>query len=302
MEQRIALVTGATAGIGLATATELTRRGHRVILGARGEDRAEAARVHVLQHTGVRPDVLYLDLADLDTVRAAADQLTHRVPRLDVLVNSAGHTFLEHARTVQGHEASFGVNVLGPFLLTSLLEPLLAASFKARIVDLAGIYALRGEIDVDDLFFDKRGFDLWRVANTTQQARVMLVEERAHRLPPHVTINAVHPGAVLTDAQKHLPWHVRLLLHTVMRPGFVKPPAGAAPVVHLATSPQLEGVTGRFFRRFREQPTGHDPAVTGALWVRCLDLVAPGDMVDLTPRTGRNHPAPTASASPQEAV
>ena len=267
-------VTGSTSGIGRATAIELARRGHHVILGARDETKAAEVQRQVADVAGIAPDVVPFDLGHLDSVRTAADELLQTLPHLDVLVNSAGHTFLEPATTVDGLDASFGVNVLGPFLLTSLLQPVLERAERARIVDLAGMYALKGQLDVDDLFFERRGFDLWRVANTTQQARVVLVEEWARRLPRHVKINAVHPGAVLTNAQRHLPWHLRLLIHTVMRPGFIRVERGAAPVVRLAVDADVASVTGRFYKRFRPVDTSHEAALAEALWDRCATLTA----------------------------
>lgn len=265
-------VTGSTSGIGHATALELARRGHLVTLGARDEAKARVVQEHLAEITGEAPQVVLFDLGDLHSIRRAAHELSTNHPTLDVLVNSAGHTFLQPTTTVDGIEASFGVNVVGPFLLTNLLQPLLERAERARIVDLAGIYALKGQLDVDDLGFERRGFDVWAVANTTQQARVLLVEERARRLPAHVTVNAVHPGAVLTNAQRGLPWYVQLLIHTVMRPGFVRPARGAAPVVRLAVDDDVWGVTGRFYKRFRPIQTHHDPTLAATLWERCTTL------------------------------
>ena len=274
MDPSIALVTGASSGIGQAVAQALASKVAILILAVRSAEQAAAAVESVRTFGAATVTTVVVDLASQSAIHRAATLLRGRFGRLDILVNSAGHTYFERERTGDGLEASFAMNVLGPFLLTNLLHPMLTRASHARIVDLAGIYQRNGEIDLDDLGFERRGFDVWKVSQTTQQARVMLAQERARRLPGSVTVNAVHPGAVLTNAQKGLPWHVRLLIHTVLRPGFVNPARGAAPVVRLAIDPEVAGITGRFFNRYRETDVDYPPEHTSALWNRCAELVA----------------------------
>jgi NAD(P)-dependent dehydrogenase (short-subunit alcohol dehydrogenase family) len=217
------------------------------------------------------------DLASLRSVRAFADAVTARFPRIDALVNNAGVVPEKREVTEDGFEHLLAVTFLGPFLLTTLLLPHLENEVRAgRVVNLAGIYHRHGVLDLDDLMFERRPWELGAVNAQAQLARVVFTVELARRtVPRECTANAVHPGAVKTHAQDHAPLWAKLLIATVARPVFVDAEEGARPVVHLVGAPELEGISGRFFDRLHEAdlaPTAIDPELGTALWERATEL------------------------------
>ena len=172
------LVTGANAGIGRATALAVARTGARVVLLCRNPRKGKLA-LQELREASSNADLhlVLADLGDFDAVRAAAEQVLTRFDRLDVLVNNAGHTFPRRELTASGVEATLAVNVLGPFLLTELLIPRLRESEPARIVNLAGMYYARGELELDDLEYARRPYSSMAAACQAQLARVLLTVE-----------------------------------------------------------------------------------------------------------------------------
>lgn len=267
------LVTGANAGIGLHTAKGLAVRGGRVILLCRDEAKGRAA----VEEVGHEAELVLADLTDHDAVRRAAGEILERFDALHVLINNAGTFSMDRRVDARGVERSFSAGYLGHFLLTSLLRERLEASAPARVIHLAGISHRKGQLDLDDPWFERRPWDAWAANKQTQLARVVFAVELARRLEgTGVTSNAVHPGAVLTDTTRAAPWWARLLIHTVLRPGFVRPPRGARPVVWLAARPELAEVTGRFFDRQREAElvgAARDPGLGTRLWEFSEDLI-----------------------------
>ena len=278
MDRGVFLVTGANSGIGRATARALARGGEVVVMACRDPARGEAARTALLAEVpGAELHVLRCDLAELASVRSFAAEVSARFSGVRALIHNAGVYPRERTLTVDGFELMLAVGFLGPFLLTHLLRPALLAGAPARVVQLAGIYHRRGSIDLTDLQWQRRPWDRAAANNQVQLARVIFMVELARRLDGlGVTANAVHPGAVLTEALDQAPWYLRLLAHTLARPGFVRPDRGAAPVIRLASAPDLAHVSGRFFDRF--VPAPHVPAaldgeVAARLWAQAERLV-----------------------------
>jgi NAD(P)-dependent dehydrogenase (short-subunit alcohol dehydrogenase family) len=277
---RTIVVTGASSGIGEATARLLARAGDTVVMACRRLDRGEAAAARIrAAEPSLRGALIPMacDLASLRSVRAFAGDVLSRVPRIDALVNNAGVVPRKRELTEDGFEHVLAVSFLGPFLLTSLLLPALRSGPRAgRIVNLAGIYHRHGVLEFDDLMFERRAWTLGAVNAQAQLARVALTVELARRVPAReCTSNAVHPGAVKTHAQDHAPLWAKLLMSTVARPVFVGPEEGAEPVVHLVGASELEGISGRFFDRMHESalvPQAVDPETGERLWQRATEL------------------------------
>ena len=248
--ERVVLVTGATSGIGLETARALARGGALVVLGVRDPVRGQAVADEI-ERGGGRAQVLPIDLSSFASVREAARRFIEAHPRLDVLVNNAGVALRTRQVTADGHERTWETNFLGGFLLTRLLLPALKAAPRPRVVNVASEAHRTGRIDWSNLELE-RGYGGFHAYSNTKLAQILFTRELARR-EPRVAVNAVHPGTIATSIWRELPpwlrWAPRLL--------FPSPARGAAPVVRLASAPELDGVTGRYFEKLREVEPSH---------------------------------------------
>ena len=270
---KVCAVTGANSGIGEEVSLGLARLGASVLLLCRRLAEAERVRQRILvARPGADVSIVPCDLADFASVRRAAAQMLNGWPRLDVLVHNAGATFPQRTVTPDDIEATLAVDVVGPFLLTSLLCDRLQAC-RGRVITMTGIYQRKGYVDLADLHFRRRPYDWLEANNQAQRGRWLFTSELARRAPDLATV-AVHPGAVLTGAQARLPRLVRLLARTLARPGFVRAEVGAIPALRLAARPDMVQSSGRFFDRCRLAPDRADPLLARAFWTACEDMTA----------------------------
>jgi NAD(P)-dependent dehydrogenase (short-subunit alcohol dehydrogenase family) len=269
MRGKICLVTGATAGIGLATARELARRGASVFIVGRSPERAEAA-VNQIRSESSTPEIGWFagDLSSLADVRRLAASVRDRCPRLDVLINNAGGIFLTREESVDGIEMTWALNHLSYYLLTSLLLPQLAAGHPARIVNVASDAHKGASINFDDVEGKSR-YSAWRAYQQSKLANVLFTFELARRLEgTSVTANALHPGFVNTQIFRHQTfraWLVRRVADLIA----LSPERGARTSVYLASSPDVAKVSGRYFAK--EKPVNSsaqslDRAAASRLW------------------------------------
>jgi NAD(P)-dependent dehydrogenase (short-subunit alcohol dehydrogenase family) len=268
-----ALVTGATNGIGRVTARELARRGARVLFVARDRARGEATAAEIREASGGRPpDLLVADLSSQREVRRLAQEVRDRTPRLDLLVNNAGAIFEERKLSADGLEMTFALNHLAYFLLTLELLPLVAAGSASRIVNVSSVAHVRGAIDFDDLQ-GERGYSMWRAYQQSKLANVLFTRELARRLGARpggrgVTTNALHPGAIASGFGRNGRGFFSRLV-AVGAPFLASPERGARTTLHVATAPELAGVTGRYFSGCREKTpskAAQDDAAALRLW------------------------------------
>ncbi len=283
LDGRIALVTGATSGIGQETAVGLAARGAQVVLVGRDRARAEAARKDVTERTGnSRVDVLLADFASLEAVRGLAREFCERYPALHLLVNNAGLVMRERVLTVDGYEMTLAVNHLAPFLLTHLLRERLLASGPARVVNVASdAHKFTGGFDFDDPMAE-RGFGFptvvtgLRVYGRSKLANILFTAELARRLEgTRVTANAVHPGGVATRLGTNT-GALAKIAQLPMRLFGKTPEQGAATSLYVATSPELANTSGRYFAECREhQPSSaaSDGDAARRLWNLSCDWV-----------------------------
>jgi retinol dehydrogenase-12 len=248
MARRVCVVTGGTSGIGGEVAKGLARMGAAVILLCRDAARGDVAGA-ALAKDAANIAVVPCDLGSLTSVRDAATEVQRRYGRVDVLIQSAGASFDQRTLTTDGIEATLAVDAVGPHLLAELLAPLIERS-GGRVIALAGISARRGQLDPADLAMSTCRYDCQAANARAQRARLLLTAELARR-HPGLTALAVHPGGVLTPAQDRLPAIIRLLIRTILRPGFVRAELGALPVLRLAAIPCLTMPSGAFLRRYR---------------------------------------------------
>ena len=248
----------------------LARAGARVVMVGRDRARTEAAVSTVAARSGSK-DVSHF-LCDFssqaDIRRFAAAFLAHH-DRCDVLVNNAGGLNSRRVLTADGIEATFAVNHLAYFLLTALLRDVIVKSAPARIVSVASIGHRSATLDFDNLQFE-RGYFFVRAYTRSKLANVLFAAELARRLQgTGVTSNSIHPGAVSTRIQSGAPLWAKPLVWLRLAPFFIGADQAAGYVAALATNPQLDGVTGRYFEKDRmvdPSPLGRDEALAARLW------------------------------------
>jgi NAD(P)-dependent dehydrogenase (short-subunit alcohol dehydrogenase family) len=279
MAGKTVLVTGGTGGIGKATAIGLAGLGARVAIAGRDRERAEAAAVEIRDASGNREvDAFAADLSSQAEVRRLAAEVLRRHPRLDVLVNNVGGFWATRRVTADGLEHTFAVNHLAPFLLTDLLLDRLKASAPARIVTVSSAAQSMGTIDFDDLQ-GEHDYSGERAYNQSKLANVMFTYELARRLHGSgVTATALHPGVVRTGFGAEDPSRIYKMLVPLWRPFMQTPQQGAATSVYLASSPDVDGVTGRYFAGRKERTSSkasYDEAVAARLWEVSAALVEP---------------------------
>lgn len=267
MAGRVCVVTGANSGIGKEVVRGLARQDATVVLACRSPERGEAARQEIEADSGNRKlAVMELDLARQPSVRAFVAAFTARYPRLHVLVNNAGVFAAKRVLTVEGLESTFAVNHVSHFLLTNLLLPTLRASAPSRIVNVSSEANQAGTIDFADLTLARwSGF---RAYTQSKLANVLFTVELARRLRgTGVTANAVHPGGVRTNWSKGSgAMRFGMLLAW---PFLIPPEKGADTVVYLASSREVEGISGKYFIRRKTaepNPVANDAALAQRLW------------------------------------
>ncbi len=252
------LVTGATNGLGKRVASALAGQGTTVLLHGRNRERLEATWEEVSEQTGSEKLRYYLaDFSSLDAVRKLAERILSDEDRLDVLVNNAGIIAHERKESEDGYERTFAVNYLSHFLLTSLLLPLLKGSAPARVVNVAS--AGQSPLDFSNLMLE-RSYDAMRAYSQSKLAQIMFTFELAERLSgTGVSVNALHPASLMDT--KMVQDTFGYTMSTVEE--------GADATVHLADSPELEGVTGRYFdvtREARADGQAYDKEARQTLW------------------------------------
>jgi retinol dehydrogenase 14 len=276
MAGKSVLVTGGTGGIGKATATGLAALGARVGITGRDPARAEAAAAGIRAASGSPAvDAFAADLSVQAGVRRLAAQVLDTYPRLDVLVNNAGGFWAHRHVTADGLEHTFALNHLGPFLLTSLLLDRLTASAPARIITVSSGTHARGRIDFDDLQ-GERNYSGQRAYSQSKLANVMFTYEVARRLDgTGVTATALHPGVVRTSFGAEDQATYLAVMIGVARLFMKTPAQGAGTSIYLASSPEVEGITGRYFVNRKPKTSSkasYDTAAAARLWQVSADL------------------------------
>ena len=277
MSGRTVLVTGATSGIGKATALGLAKMGACLAITGRDRARTEDAAREIRAAGGGPVDVFVADLSVQSEVRRLAEEALESLSRIDVLLNNVGGYWNTRHVTADGLEHTFAVNHLAPFLLTNLLLDRLKQSAPARVVTVSSNAQAMGRIDFDDLQ-GERSYSGSRAYDQSKLANVLFTYELARRLKgTSVTANALHPGVVSTSFGAEDPRGIQRLLIPFLRPFMKSPTKGAATSIHLASAPGLEGVTGCFFanrKPKRSSKRSYDEATAARLWKVSADLVA----------------------------
>jgi NAD(P)-dependent dehydrogenase (short-subunit alcohol dehydrogenase family) len=270
MKGKTCVITGATDGIGLGAAARLGALGARLVLVGRNRAKGEAVLARLrAELPGVAVEMHYADLARPDEIYRLAQALLATAPRIDVLLNNAGAIFVRRETTADGLERTFALNHMGYFRLTMLLCERLIASAPARIVNVASEAHRGARLDYDDLQ-GARGYNGWKSYQRSKLANILFTRELARRLQGSgVTANCLHPGFVATafgDNNRGI-WRLGIKLGKLI--SAIPVERGADTPVYVASSPELDGVSGRYFSKCRErEPDAPAQDETGAarLW------------------------------------
>jgi len=270
------LLTGGTDGIGKEAARQLVRMGADLVIVGRSQQKTENTVAELkTEARGGQVDYLLADFSSLAQVRALTQAYRDKYSQLDVLINNAGTSFLSRQLSGEGIEMTFLVNHLAPFLLTNLLLDVVKGSVPARIVNTSSSAHYRDILDFDDLNMEK-GYWFMRAYSQSKLANVLFTYELARRLEgSEVTANVLHPGFVKTNvARGDNGWLTRLLQPLIFRRG-MPVEQGAATTVYLASSADVEGVSGKFFVDCKEKassPLSHSREAQIRLWQVSAEL------------------------------
>ena len=247
MNGRICLITGATSGVGKVTALALAKNGFTIVAVVRSANKAEALKKEIERSTGnTSTDYIVADLASLQQVRQLAETLRRRYATLDVLINNAGVFLPTRIETEDGFEMTYQVNYLSHFLLTNLLLEELMKSEDGRIINLSSSVYSIGKFDAGNPQSEKH-FSVLGTYAATKLFMLMFTEELSRRMrSTTVSANAVHPGIVRTRMMLRAPGALRVVSYLSL-PFSISPEKAARTSVYLASSPDVKGVSGRYF-------------------------------------------------------
>ena len=269
-EQRAAVVTGASSGIGRWIALGLARAGWRTLLVVRDAARGEATRTWIAARSpGTVTELVLADLSSLAQARQAAERIAAGHPRIGILVNNAGVFSQRRQMTAEGHELILAVNHLAPFVLTRALIAPLRGGAPARIVNIGSAASDGARLDLDDLD-GARNWNGLRAYGQSKLALMMATFAWAERLAGSgITANVVHPGVVATNIAR-VPGVIGIAW-TLMMPFMLRPQRGADTPLHVALAPEVAGITGEYFKRRQPaapNPLARDRTLVGRLWTK----------------------------------
>jgi NAD(P)-dependent dehydrogenase (short-subunit alcohol dehydrogenase family) len=275
MHGKTILITGANSGIGFVTAVELAKMGARVLMVCRDTERGAHARAAVAQvASGAAPELLLADISSQQAIRALANEVRQRFPKIDVLINNAGGIFAERGFTANGIERTFATNHLGPFLLTNLLIDLVKTGTGGRIVNVAS-ESYPSRLDFGNLQGEK-GYGFLSAYFRSKLENIIFSLDLAQRLQNSgVTVNCMSPGPTSTRLGDNMTG-LAGLFPRLAKKLFPSPEKGARTLIYLASSPDVEGISGRFFlrqRARRTKPVTSDAEVAARLWRVSSELV-----------------------------
>jgi NAD(P)-dependent dehydrogenase (short-subunit alcohol dehydrogenase family) len=283
MQGKVCVVTGATSGIGQIAATELARSGAHVVIVGRSAAKCADTQTQIRAARPDAPvDTLVADLSSLAETRRLAEEIRQRYPRLDVLLNNAGAMFWKRSESVDGIERTFALNHLSYFVLTNLLLPVLSQSLPARIVNVASDAHKGVSINFDDIQF-KQKYSGWKAYQQSKLANILFTYELARRIEgTRVTANTLHPGFVSTNFLQVFNdapagWLIRKLAPLVA----LSPEQGARTSIYLASSPDVEGISGQYFVKEKpatSSPQSRDQAAAERLWRLSVEMTGVGEV------------------------
>ncbi len=252
MADKICLVTGGNSGIGKSVALGLAKMGATVVVVSRNKEKGETAVTDLVEKSGNKNvELIQADMSSQNSIHQLVDEFRARHEKLHLLINNAGVYLTKRSETEEGLESTFAVNHLGPFLLTSLLVDILKTSAPSRIVNVTSDAHKGARINFDDLQGEKK-FSGWQAYGQSKLAMILYTHGLAKKLEgTGVTVNSAHPGVVRTNFAKNNGGLV-MLGFRFLGMFFISPESAAKRILYVATSPDLEGVTGKYFTKMHE--------------------------------------------------
>ena len=249
LKNKIAIVTGANSGMGMATVEVLSDKGATVIMLCRSEERGRKAVSALTREKDRDLDLMICDLGDFASIRDFVRRVKEKYPRIDILVNNAGFISLDRQETSNGIERQFGINHLGHFLLTTLLLDWMRAG--SRIVNVASGAHKVGKIHFDDINL-RHGYNVVKAYSQSKLANVLFTRELAARLKGRgITVNCCHPGAVATNMGVDRETGFGKTVTGLLKPFFLTPAQGAATAIYLASDDAVAHISGGYFYKCR---------------------------------------------------
>ncbi|MCR5227321.1 MAG: SDR family oxidoreductase [Eubacterium sp.] len=245
LQNKIAIVTGANSGMGLATVEALSDEGATVIMLCRSEERGREALEKLQQNKSRKLDLILCDLGDYESIRKFVRTVKEKYESIDILVNNAGFISLDRQFTNEGIERQFGINHVGHFLLTTLLVDMMGKG--SRIVNVASGAHKTGRIHFDDINLTK-GFNVITAYSQSKLANVLFTRELSRRLKSRrISVNCCHPGAVATNIGIDRNTGFGKTITGLLKPFFQTPEEGARTAIFLATDDSVRNITGGYF-------------------------------------------------------
>lgn len=259
MDGKICVITGTTSGIGREAALRLAKAGAKIVMMVRNKEKADALCDEIRSISSHTPDYFLADFSDLKQVRKATEEILAKYPKIDVLINNAGIHVTTRQLTADGNEAAFAVNHLASFLITSLLLKRMVESAPSRILQVNSEGHRFNGLRLDDLSWEKRRYNGYMGYGASKIAQLMTVWELSDLLKDKgVTINAMHPGAVKSNIGSNNGLFYNLFSKYIIQPSLKSPVISGEALYFLASAPELDGVSGKFFNLTNEEiPATH---------------------------------------------
>lgn len=271
MDNKICLITGCNSGIGKVTAIELAKKGYEIIMLVRNSEKSRIAFEEIKNASEGKINLIYADLASIESIKSASEEIKSQYERIDILINNAGVFKQKFEKSVDSFEMTLAVNYFATYALTILLLPLLNKSRQGRIINVTSELYKKGKVNLEKDFNIEKFDGNKAYANSKLLVVYFTMELSKRLLSENITINCVHPGVVGTDVMREYPiWFAKLMNLLIS-----KPEEGAKPSIYLASSKELENTTGKYFYKSKPREVdlkAYNSDLSDKIWLKTEEL------------------------------